>query len=100
MPYEKQFAALSHPLRQQIIANLQAGPSIAGELAASIDASQPVISQHLKVLRDAGLIQVDPKGTKRFYRINPSELEALRDFLTQHWQKALSGLTDKEDLND
>ncbi len=100
MAYEQQFAALSHPLRQQIISDLQTGPAMAGDLAASIDASQPVVSQHLKVLRDAGLIKVDPKGTKRIYRINPDELAALRDFLTQHWQKALNGLIDKDEQND
>ncbi|MEP5151739.1 metalloregulator ArsR/SmtB family transcription factor [Planktotalea sp.] len=97
MPYEDQFAALAHPLRQHIITSLQSGACTVGDLTQTSGASQPVVSQHLKVLRDAGLIIVEPQGTKRFYRIEPQSLDDLRNFLTEHWQNALNGLAQKDD---
>lgn len=94
MPYEDQFGALSHPLRQQILGALQQAPQSVGDLTAQLPASQPVVSQHLKVLREAGLIRVTPTGMKRIYRIDAARLAELRQFLTSQWQTALQGLTD------
>jgi DNA-binding transcriptional ArsR family regulator len=92
MPYEDQFAALSHPLRQKILDALQSAPSTVRELTDRFDTSQPVMSQHLKVLRDAGLVDATPQGTSRLYRIEEAQLNALRNFLEEHWQNKLKQL--------
>jgi len=94
MPYESQFAALSHPLRQQILDLLGVAPASVRELTDQLDASQPVVSQHLKVLREADLIGATPQGMKRIYHIEEKQLAALRDFLTQQWHVSLSKLED------
>lgn len=99
MAYEKQFLALSHPLRQHILTRLAADPLSVKDLTDGTDASQPVISQHLKVLKDAGFVDVTAKGTRNIYRANPDALAQLRLYLEQHWTAALTSLTDdKEDL--
>jgi len=92
MPYEEQFAALSNPLRQQILAQLAQQPCSVRDLTDRISASQPVVSQHLKVLRDAGLVDVTPDGTRRIYHVEAARLQALRVYLTQHWLTALESL--------
>lgn len=92
MPYENQFAALSHPLRQKILDALQSAPSTVRELTDLFDTSQPVMSQHLKVLREAGLVNATPQGTSRLYRIEEEQLNALRNFLEVHWQNKLKQL--------
>jgi|TARA_R110001599_G_scaffold82062_3_gene221163 DNA-binding transcriptional ArsR family regulator len=99
MPYEDQFAALSHPLRQKILDTLQSAPSTVRELTDRFDASQPVISQHLKVLRDAGLVDATPQGTSRLYRIEEAQLNALRNFLEEHWQNKLKQLGEEPPYN-
>jgi DNA-binding transcriptional ArsR family regulator len=92
MSYELQFAALSNPIRQQILTELQVNPATVRELTEKIGASQPVVSQHLKVLRDAGLVDATPSGVKRIYHIEEAQLRDLRDFLENHWKTALSTL--------
>ncbi|WP_342078316.1 metalloregulator ArsR/SmtB family transcription factor [Yoonia sp. SS1-5] len=96
MPYEDQFSALSHPLRQNILHLLTRAPASVGDLTDQLDASQPVVSQHLKVLREAGLIRVTPDGMRRIYRIETDSLEALRHYLQQHWLAALGDLGPKD----
>lgn len=97
MTYENQFAALSHPLRQQILTALQVEPASVRQLTDKMDVSQPVVSQHLKVLREAGLISATPQGMKRIYKIEPKGLADLRTFLEQHWLSALQGLEIPDD---
>lgn len=92
MSYETQFAALSHPLRQQILNKLSDGDASVRQLTDILPASQPVISQHLKVLKEAGLVSASAVGMKNIYRIEPEGLKELRAFLEQHWLTALSGL--------
>ena len=94
MPYEEAFAALSHPLRQQILNALETTPATVRELTDQLDASQPVVSQHLKVLRETGLVAATPDGVKRVYHIRPDRLQELRAFLEAHWKKALTGLAE------
>lgn len=89
MPYEEQFAALSHPLRQKILDALQEAPRSVGDLTQQFDSSQPVISQHLKVLRAAGLVDVSAQGARRIYRIEDRQMQALRRFLEAHWRTSL-----------
>jgi len=99
MPYEEEFAALSHPLRQQILNVLHLQPATVGDLKDRLNVSQPVISQHLKVLRDTGLVDVTPQGVKRIYRIEEQRLREVRSFLQNHWQSAL-GVLDEDPQND
>lgn len=68
---------------------------IAGsELADSLPISRPAVSQHLKVLKDAGLVSEEPVGTRRVYHLNEAGLSALRDQLDTFWRRALSGFQD------
>lgn len=95
MAYESQFTALAHPIRQQILLNLRGQSASVRELTDGLNASQPVVSQHLKVLREAGLVSATADGAKRLYQLEPEALENLRLFLEQHWSQMLSGLGDE-----
>ena len=97
MPYESHFAALAHPLRQQILDRLTQAPASVRELTDVLEASQPVVSQHLKVLRDTGLVTVTPEGAKSIHQVNAKELNLLRAHLEQHWQMSLDRLEDMLD---
>lgn len=65
-----------------------------GELAAGLPVTRSAVSQHLKVLKDAGLVTERAAGTRRIYRLNPSAVAALRDQLDTYWQRALTGYAD------
>lgn len=86
--------ALSDGTRRAIVASLAEHPQAVGELAARLPVSRSAVSQHLKVLKVAGLVSERPAGTRRIYRLNPAALAALRDQLDTYWQRALSGYTD------
>jgi DNA-binding transcriptional ArsR family regulator len=62
-----------------------------GQLAAGMPVSRSAVSQHLKILKDAGLVEDVAQGTRRIYRLNPVALAALRDQLDMYWQRALAG---------
>ena len=62
-----------------------------GLLAADLPVTRSAVSQHLKVLKDAGLVSEDAQGTRRFYRLNPAAVAALRDQLDTFWNRALTG---------
>lgn len=96
MTYENQFAALGHPLRQDILKALGVAPASVRELTDQLPVSQPVMSQHLKVLREAGLVSLTPQGKKNIYAIDPAALAALRAYLDQHWLHALKTLEQSE----
>jgi DNA-binding transcriptional ArsR family regulator len=83
--------ALSDGTRRAIVASLAERPSAVGELAAGLPVSRSAVSQHLKVLKDAGLVSERAEGTRRIYRLNPVALAALRDQIDTYWQRALSG---------
>jgi DNA-binding transcriptional ArsR family regulator len=86
--------ALADPTRRTIVVRLTVGPSAVGDLAATLPVSRPAVSQHLKVLKDAGLVSERAVGTRRIYRLNPAALAALRDQLDAYWQRAMDGLAD------
>ena len=90
MSYEAAFTALSDPTRRAIVEALRDTPSPVGRLAEHFPVSRPAISQHLKVLSDAGLVVADPRGTARIYRLNPSGWESLRGYLDRLWDDALA----------
>jgi DNA-binding transcriptional ArsR family regulator len=82
--------ALGDPTRRAIFELLTIRPSAVGELAERLPVSRPAVSQHLKVLKEAGLVIDDAVGTRRRYRVNPAGVAALRDYLDRMWDTALS----------
>jgi DNA-binding transcriptional ArsR family regulator len=85
--------ALAEPRRRDILALVRKGELAAGEIAANFDVSRPAISQHLGVLKQAGLIHERRDGTKRLYRARPEGLADLRTFLDEFWSERLDVLT-------
>jgi len=83
------FGALSDPTRRAIFERLAGAPSAVGELARDFPVSRPAVSQHLKVLKDAGLVTDRAHGTRRIYQVHPPALEALRTYLDSFWTSAL-----------
>lgn len=86
--------ALGDPTRRAIVACLAERPRAVGELARELPISRPAVSQHLKVLKDAGLVTDRTAGTRRVYRLNPAGVAALRDQLDTFWNRALDGYQD------
>src|SRR6266699_7102579 len=83
------WAALADPTRRTIFERLIERPSAVGELAAELPVSRPAVSQHLKVLKDAGLVIDRPAGTRRIYQLDPDGIGALRAYLDQFWNRSL-----------
>ena len=82
--------ALGDPTRQAIFERLGAGPRAVGELAGEFPVSRPAVSQHLKVLKDAGLVIDHQSGKRRIYQHDPDGLAALRGYFDQFWSQALA----------
>jgi DNA-binding transcriptional ArsR family regulator len=89
MAYANALEALADPTRRRVFERLRAGPSPVGRLAEGLPVSRPAVSQHLKVLKEAGLVSEEQDGTRRIYRIDPHGLGALRAWLDQFWETAL-----------
>ena len=83
--------ALGDPTRLAIVTRLAERPRAVGELAGELPISRPAVSQHLKVLKEAGLVTDRATGTRRVYRLSPVGLGALRDQLETFWNRALDG---------
>jgi DNA-binding transcriptional ArsR family regulator len=88
------WSALADRTRRTIVATLAEGPRSVGELAAVMPLSRPAVSQHLKVLREAGLVSEHQEGTRHIYQLNPTALAALRDQLDAYWRRALTNYTE------
>jgi DNA-binding transcriptional ArsR family regulator len=84
------FTALGDPTRRSIFERVAARPQAVGELAAGLPVSRPAVSQHLRVLKEAGLVTETPHGTRRIYRLDPRGIAAMRDWLDAHWATALA----------
>jgi DNA-binding transcriptional ArsR family regulator len=82
--------ALSDPTRMTIFQTLAAGPAAVTDLAETLPVTRPAVSQHLRVLKDAGLVTDKKAGTRRLYQLNPEGVERLRAHFDQMWTKALS----------
>ena len=83
-------SALAEPTRQLIYERLASRPQAVGELAAHMPISRPAVSQHLKILKEAGLVTETPQGTRRIYRLDPRGLAAMREWLEQMWARSLN----------
>jgi DNA-binding transcriptional ArsR family regulator len=83
-------AALADPTRRAVFERLREGPRPVGELADGLPVSRPAVSQHLRVLKEAGLVTERKDGTRRLYGIDPAGVAAIRDYFDQFWTDALA----------
>ncbi len=88
------WGALGDPTRRTIVLQLAQRPQAVVELAATLPISRPAVSQHLRVLKEAGLVTERAAGTRRIYQLNEAGLTALRDQLDTFWDRALAGYQD------
>jgi DNA-binding transcriptional ArsR family regulator len=82
--------ALGDRTRRAIFERLRSGPLSVGELAVELPVSRPAVSQHLRVLKEAGLVAERRNGTRRIYRVDPDGLGELRDYFDDFWNEALA----------
>jgi DNA-binding transcriptional ArsR family regulator len=90
MTYASAFAALADPTRRDVLERLRQGPRAVGDIARGMPVSRPAVSQHLKVLKEAGLVTDRSEGTRRVYYLDPNGLAALRAWLDRFWDEALT----------
>jgi DNA-binding transcriptional ArsR family regulator len=88
--YQNGFSALADPTRRQIFERLARRPRPVGELAEGLPVSRPAVSQHLKVLADAGLVVATRDGNRRLYRVDPNGVAGMRSYLDRFWSDALA----------
>ena len=84
------FTALGDPTRRAVFELLGDGPRAVGEIASALPVTRPAVSQHLKVLKEAGLVIDRPDGTRRLYELNPDGIGALRAYFERFWTQALT----------
>ncbi len=90
MAYQSAFAALADPTRLTIFETLRSGPKPVGVIASGMPVSRPAVSQHLKVLKQAGMVADRAEGTRRVYYIDPKGLAAFRAWLDSFWDTSLA----------
>jgi len=89
------FSALADDTRRDVFERLRSGPKSVAEIARGLPVSRPAVSQHLKVLKEAGLVADEAEGARRIYRIDPQGLGALRAWLDRFWDAALDAFKDE-----
>ncbi len=89
-PARAGLSALGDSTRREIFERVAQKPRAVGDLARGLPVSRPAVSQHLKVLKEAGLVREVAEGTRRIYHIDPRGVGAMRDWLDQHWRGALA----------
>lgn len=92
--------ALAAPRRREILQLVRSRELAAGEIAAQFDVTRPAISQHLRVLREAGLVSERREGTRRLYRARPEALAGLRAYLAEFWDERLALLKAAAELEE
>lgn len=95
-----EWGVLGDRTRRTIFERLAEHPRTVGELAADLPVSRPAVSQHLKVLKDAGLVADEPVGNRRIYRVNPDGMAALRAQLDSFWSRTLAAYKQSAEQND
>ena len=93
--YGEAFTALGDPTRRAIFEQLRGGPRSVGDLASSLPVSRPAVSQHLRVLREAGLVSDRKDGTRRLYSVAPQGVAELREYVNTFWDEVLAEFKDK-----
>jgi DNA-binding transcriptional ArsR family regulator len=91
MAYRMAMDALGDPTRRAIFEQLRRGPRAVGEIAGELPVSRPAVSQHLRVLKEAGLVTERRDGTRRLYRLDPDGLAQVRRYFDDFWTEALAG---------
>lgn len=89
MTYTTALSALSDPTRRAVFERLRVGPASVQQIADGLPVSRPAVSQHLKALKEAGLVRDEPRGSARIYSIHTPGLRALRDWIEGFWDEAL-----------
>ena len=92
--HSERFAALADPTRREIFERLARRPLAVGEIADAMPVSRPAVSQHLKVLKDAGLVTMRTEGTRNLYQIDFRAIASMRAYLDRFWNKALAAFKD------
>ena len=90
MAYAEALAALADPTRRTVLETLRQGPRSVGDLAHGLPVSRPAVSQHLRVLKHAGLVRERRVGTRNFYSVDGDGLAELRDYFEGFWDEALA----------
>ncbi len=93
-------AALGDPTRRAIFERVASGPAAVGDLARGLPVSRPAVSQHLRVLKEAGLVSEIREGTRHIYRLDQRGIAAMRDWLDGHWSTALAAFKDFADREE
>jgi DNA-binding transcriptional ArsR family regulator len=88
------WGAFSDPTRQTVLNLLRERPTTVGELARQLPVSRPAVSQHLQVLKSAGLVKEERHGTRHYFRLNPKTLAELRAHIDSMWRDALNSFSD------
>src|SRR5579859_3146260 len=94
------FAALADDTRRAIFERLAKRPLAVGKIAAGLDISRPAVSQHLKVLKQAGLVSDERRGARRLYQIDPRGIAAMRAYLDRFWDRALSAFKEAAESDE
>jgi DNA-binding transcriptional ArsR family regulator len=100
MAYGMALAALGDPTRRQVFERLRKGGLAVGQIAQGLPVSRPAVSQHLKVLKEAGLVRETREGTRHVYEIDPHGLGQLRRWLDEFWDTALEGFRAEVEKDD
>jgi len=94
---DRQLDAIGDPTRRAILARLRKGSAPVGRLADGLPISRPAVSQHLRVLKDAGLVTDRREGNRRVYELNPAAFASLREYFDEFWGTALLAFKKKID---
>jgi DNA-binding transcriptional ArsR family regulator len=100
MSYALAITALADPTRRAVLEELRRGPRPVGELARRLPVSRPAVSQHLRVLKEAGLVRDRAEGTRRIYSVNGDGVAELRDYVNGLWDEALAAFKDAAESNE
>ncbi|HWM13033.1 MAG TPA: metalloregulator ArsR/SmtB family transcription factor [Gaiellaceae bacterium] len=98
--YGDAIAALADPTRRSVFETLREGPRSVGDLARGLPVSRPAVSQHLRVLKNAGLVRERRVGTRNFYSVDGDGLAELRDYFEGFWDEALAAFKDAAERED
>jgi DNA-binding transcriptional ArsR family regulator len=100
MAYAQALQALADPTRRSVLEELRGGPRAVGEIAARLPVSRPAVSQHLRVLKEAGLVTERQNGTRHLYRVDPDGLAEVREYLEGFWEEALASFKAAAELEE